>query len=397
VVDLRDWARETFGGTGEELLDASVYSNEDLRKDIIKLEDEQKRLEKKMDNHRRQYKALINEGAEASEMKRKKLAQKAKMEKKKLAVQKKKYDSNTVKLGIMLSVQGMREILDESQDVANLEFDEVMDDTDAQQIQSKVMERMASFGVEMEHIQEIGDALDVPIMEGGMDVDTSEEEELMTEFAAGQFDVGDLDVAPEATLDPDLGPSFDADVDDLGLDVDEPDFALEEAPLVEPVVREVPEHGLLEVDLEREDERLASLTLDDDGYAARWTQAVSIEDVLEWVTADDGVADDPKAEAFFRGGETGDPERVTASLSAVREDERFPDHCGFLAVAGDVFELAWEDDEGVDGAEVTVSVDGTSPEPFRRTYRRRDGLSHDELAAVLGRAEDFFEAGVDDE
>jgi hypothetical protein len=225
VVDLRDWARETFGGTGEELLDASVYSNEDLRKDIIKLEDEQKRLEKKMDNHRRQYKALINEGAEASEMKRKKLAQKAKMEKKKLAVQKKKYDSNTVKLGIMLSVQGMREILDESQDVANLEFDEVMDDTDAQQIQSKVMERMASFGVEMEHIQEIGDALDVPIMEGGMDVDTSEEEELMEDMAARDMSEEEIDVEDE--IDEDVGSDVDFDVDEFDdVDIDEEELEI---------------------------------------------------------------------------------------------------------------------------------------------------------------------------
>lgn len=225
MPELRDWVSQKFGGTGTTLLDESVYSTEDLRKDVIKLEHEQKRLEKKMDNHRRQYKALIKEGAEASEMERKKLAQKAKMEKKKLAIQKKKYKSNNVKLGTMLSVQGMREIMDESQDVANLEFDEVMDDTNAQEIQSKVMERMATFGVEMEQIQEIGDALDVPIMEDGLDVDTSQEEELMADMAARDMSEEEIDV--ESEIEDEIGTGVDVDVggvDDFDdIDVDDID------------------------------------------------------------------------------------------------------------------------------------------------------------------------------
>lgn len=217
MPELRDWVSQKFGGTGATLLDESVYSTEDLSKDIIKLEHEQKKIENKMDDHRRQYKALIKEGAEASEMERKKLAQKAKMEKKKLAIQKKKYKSNNVKLGTMLSVQGMREIMDESRDVANLEFDEVMDDAAAHQIESKVVERMSDFGFEMQQIQAIGDALDVPIMDesgmGGVEAQASEEERLMEDMAARDMSEDEIDV--ESEIDEEVVTGVDVDVGDV--------------------------------------------------------------------------------------------------------------------------------------------------------------------------------------
>lgn len=226
-MELRNWVTETFGGTGKTLLDERVYSSEELRKDIIKLEHEQKRLEDDLDGHRKQYKALIKEGANASEMQRKKLAQKAKLEKKKLAIKKKKYRANNVKLGTMLSVQGMREIMD-SQDVAgdaDLAFDEVMGDANAQELQGKIVDRMAAFGVEMEDIQEISDALDVPILDDQLEVDSSDEEELMKEMAASGMSEEEIDVEDE--LDDEVGvdvgvgeTEFD-DLDDVDIDESE--------------------------------------------------------------------------------------------------------------------------------------------------------------------------------
>ncbi|MFB6184293.1 MAG: hypothetical protein ABEI96_07035 [Haloarculaceae archaeon] len=221
MVELRDWVTDRFGGTGESLLDESVYSDKALRKDVIKLEHELKKLEGEMDKHGRQYKELLREGAEASEMQRKKYAQKAKFEKKKYAIKKKKYRAASVKLGTVLSIQGMREIMelqdDQGQDLA---LDQVMNDADAQEIQGQIMERMATFGVEMEDLQEIQNALDIPIMEDELEMDTGEEEQIMEEMAASEISEEQVDIDADVQVEADLGGEVDLDeLDDSELSI----------------------------------------------------------------------------------------------------------------------------------------------------------------------------------
>ncbi|OVE82830.1 hypothetical protein [Natronolimnobius baerhuensis] len=224
-MELRNWVQDRFGGTGQTLLDEDVYSHTDIRKDITKLEHKLKKLENEMDQHSRTYKKLLKEGAEVSDLKRKKYAQKAKFEKKKYAIKKKKYRANSVKLGTILSIQGMREIM-EVQNEDDIALDNAMDDADAQEIQSEIMERMAAFGIEMEDMEEIQEALDIPIMEDDIAMDVSEEEQLMQEMAASEISEEQVDIEMEAEVSADT--SDDAAIeDDLDLEeveIDEQEF-----------------------------------------------------------------------------------------------------------------------------------------------------------------------------
>lgn len=210
-MKLRDWVKERFGGTGKTLLDESVYSNKDLRKDISKLEHSLKKKEREMDKHRRKYKQLLQEGARASSMKRKKYAQKAKFEKKKYQIKKKQYRASSIKLGTLISIDGMREIMD-MHEQEDLEFDRVLDeDPDAQEIQARIMDQMAEFGLEMEDIQEIQEALDIPIMEDQLEMEAGEEMQTMEQIAASEISAEQVDI------DSDL----ETETDDIDVGMDE--------------------------------------------------------------------------------------------------------------------------------------------------------------------------------
>jgi hypothetical protein len=222
-MELRNWVQTKFGGTdGNALLDESQYGSTALRKDITKLEHSLKQQEKEMDEHHRKYKELLKEGANASELERKKYAQKAKFEKKKYSIKKKKYRASSIKYGTLLSVQGMREIMD-LQDTEDLAIDEQLDDADVSELQGQIMERMAAFGVEMEDMQEIQDALDVPLMDDDLATDTSEEEEIMEQMAASDISAEQVDIDAETDVDlgdTDLEEDLDVgEIDDTELEV----------------------------------------------------------------------------------------------------------------------------------------------------------------------------------
>lgn len=213
-MELRNWLQDRFGGTGQTLLDEAVYDDKEIRKDITKLEHKLKKLEKEMDKHGRQYKQLLKEGSEVGKLKRKKYAQKAKFEKKKYAIKKKKYRANSVKLGTILSIQGMREIM-ALHDQEDIGIDEAMDDANAQEIQSEIMERMAAFGIEMDDMQEIQEALDIPIMEQELEMNASEEEALMEDMAASDIAEEEVAIEMEAEV------SMEEDLEFGEVDLDE--------------------------------------------------------------------------------------------------------------------------------------------------------------------------------
>jgi len=221
-MELRSWLQDRYGGTGESLLDESVYSDKDLRMDISKLEHKLKKLEKEMDNHSQKYKKLLQEGANVGELKRKKYAQKAKFEKKKYAIKKKKYRASSVKLGTILSIQGMRDIM-EVQDEEGIVLDDAISDVDAQEIQGEIMERMAAFGIEMEDMQEIQEALDIPIMDDEMNMDVGEEEAIMQDLAASEISEEEVDVEMESDSSLTDGTGIDdgMDLDDVEVDLDD--------------------------------------------------------------------------------------------------------------------------------------------------------------------------------
>lgn len=213
-MELRQWVQERFGGTGKTLLNEDVYGTRDLRTDKAKLEQKLKKLEQEMDEHSRRYKKLLRKGADADEMQRRTLAQKAKFEKKKYEIAKKKHKANSIKLGTIISIQGMRDVMSMQED-GELEIDEVMGDIDTQELQSHIIEEMAQAGLELEDMEEIQKALDIPVLEDEVEMGASEELELMEEMAAGKVSEEQVDVESEVDVT-----TADVAVEDLDVDED---------------------------------------------------------------------------------------------------------------------------------------------------------------------------------
>ena len=218
-MELRDWVQDRFGAADETLLQESVYSTRELRKDKAKLEQILKQLENDMQTHGKKYKQLLQKGAEADDMSRSQYAQKAKFEKKKYEIKKKKHKANTIKLGTIISIEGMREIL-EMQDGEDMKIDDLMsNDINAQEVQSQIMDQMAEFGLELEDMQQIQDALDVPIMDDDLETGASEEMELMEEMAAGDLAEEHIDVEAELDDSADDVEIGSMDIEDDGLNI----------------------------------------------------------------------------------------------------------------------------------------------------------------------------------
>jgi hypothetical protein len=201
-MQLRDWVQERFGTTdAETLLDESVYSTNQLRTDKKKLEQSLKQLESDMDTHSEKYQKLLEEGANADEMRRRQYAQKAKFEKKKYEIKKKKHKANSIKLGTIISIEGMREVMDMHEN-QELGIDEAMSqDVNAREVQSQIMDQMAQFGLELEDMQEVQDALDVEILDEDLEDGASEELEAMERMAAGEISKEQVDVEQEVEVE----------------------------------------------------------------------------------------------------------------------------------------------------------------------------------------------------
>lgn len=216
---LRDWLAKKFGGTGRTLLDESVYSSKALKKDIKKLDHQHKRLEKAMNKHRRAYQDILEEGAQAPEFKREALARKANIEKKKFAIQKKKYKASSLKLAALVSIEGARDIMSMGDDL-DLEIDELLQDEDrVLDMQGQLMDRMVEFGLEIEDFQQIEDELDIPIMQDEFETETTEEKKIMDQIAAKQMSAEEVDIDVEVGSDDVMDEEFDEfdTVDEGGL------------------------------------------------------------------------------------------------------------------------------------------------------------------------------------
>ncbi|TQQ79927.1 hypothetical protein EGH24_10620 [Halonotius terrestris] len=218
-MDIRAWVRDRFGTADTAtLLDESVYSRKELRKDKTKLEQNLRQIESEMDKHAERYQKLLQKGAGAEEFRRKQYAQKAKFEKKKYEVKKKKHKTDSIKLGTIISIEGMREVLamqngsDES-----YELDRLLDDElNAQELQQQVMDQMAEFGLEIEDMKQVQEALDVEILDQDLETGADEELELMREMEAGEVSQEQIDINSAVEDD-----ELDDDLDDLDLDIEE--------------------------------------------------------------------------------------------------------------------------------------------------------------------------------
>lgn len=211
-MELRDWVQERFGtADAATLLDESVYSRKDLRRDKSKLEQSLNKAENEMEEHHERYQKLLEKGANADDVKQQQYAQKAKFEKKKYKIKKKKHKAKSVKLGTIISIEGMREVMS-MHDQEEYALDDVFDDDlDTQELQGEIMDQMAQFGLEMEDMQEVQDALDIEILDQDLEDGASEELELMQEMQAGDVSKEQIDIEDDVEVES----------DDIDIDIEE--------------------------------------------------------------------------------------------------------------------------------------------------------------------------------
>lgn len=224
-MQVRDWVQDYFGESANSLLDEGVYSDEDLRRDKIKLRKQRNRIEEEMNQYSNEYKELLQKGAQANELQRETYAKKAQIAKKKYKLKKKQYQKNSVILGTVVSVEGARELQD-MHDGDSTEIESIISerDVDVESVQEDMMNQMVEFDLDMELMQEVQEGLDIDVMTTDIGTEDSEEMDIMEEMAAGEISEEEIDV--EETVDTDAVDDVSLD-EDLGeVDIDDEDVEL---------------------------------------------------------------------------------------------------------------------------------------------------------------------------
>ena len=165
-MQVREQIKETLGIADKKtLLDEDVYSDQQLKKDKIRLERQRRQLDKEMGEYAAEYKQLIKQGAEVSEHQRPQLAQQAKIAKKKYKIKKQEYQKNSVVMATVVTVEGARELQKmHSEDTTEIETLIHESNVNAEKVQENMMDEMVQFELDMEVMQEVQESLDIDIM-----------------------------------------------------------------------------------------------------------------------------------------------------------------------------------------------------------------------------------------
>lgn len=209
---------QNFFGTDDvnTLLDESVYSSQDLKEDKIRLRRQRKTIQKEMDDYGEEYKELLQKGSQADSLDRQRIAQKAKMAKKKYKIKKQQYKKNSLVLGTVVTVEGARELMEMHDGANQSNLEAIMQDNDvnADQVQEEMMDQMIQFELDMDVMQEVQQSLDLDIMSTEMDVEGGDELERMEEMAAGDVSEEQIDLDDEVQVDTEDALSSGLDLDD---------------------------------------------------------------------------------------------------------------------------------------------------------------------------------------
>lgn len=210
-METRDWIQEKFGTNDpESLLDEDVYSTKELRQDKKQLQITLNRIANGLEEHEQKYKKLLKAGKNAdTEADRRQYATKAKFEKKKYKAKKKKHKATSIKLGTIVAVEGMRDILEMQHEVP-LSLEAELEDVDTQELESQIIDEMAAFGLEIDDMKEVQQALDIEILDDDLETEVSEELQLMREMEAEELQ--DDQIQLDAETDDEIG-DLDVDVD----------------------------------------------------------------------------------------------------------------------------------------------------------------------------------------
>jgi len=79
----------------------------------------------------------------------------------------------------------------------------MQDDINAQEVQADIMDQMAQFGLDIEDMKQVQDALDVEILDDELEEGASEELEVIEEMAAGEVSGEQIDIDEEVDIESD--------------------------------------------------------------------------------------------------------------------------------------------------------------------------------------------------
>lgn len=219
-MQLRSWIQDQFGST-ETLLDESVYSEQDIKEDKIRLRQQRQRILKEMNEYGAEYQRLLEEGAQASEMEAQQYAQQAKIAKKKYKIKQQQYQKNSVQMATVVTVEGARELMSMTEtNTTNIEDVLGDDKVDFTNVQEQMMDSMVEYELDMDMMMEVQDALDIDIIGADVDMGSSNKEmEIINQIREGDMEAEQVDIDHEVddqqvepSLEEDMGISLDEDI-----------------------------------------------------------------------------------------------------------------------------------------------------------------------------------------
>lgn len=213
---------------GDNAPDIDELSRKEIRKRIIKEEQNLDKVSDDLEKRREQYREHLQRGAKSPEETRRVHAIKARLEKFKSKVQTLERNKAVKNLTMWEMARGYKEIQSLLNEVeAEISPDEILD-FDATDLQADVQEMTADLQAEMREIESMMQSFETS--DHSASIGTTKEEELMDRIAAGEVDVDDLDVEGPEVVPEDT--DTDSDIQQVGFegggDMDMDDFDLGE-------------------------------------------------------------------------------------------------------------------------------------------------------------------------
>jgi len=174
---VRDWIESKFGTEEvKSLLNEEVYSQRELKKDRKKLQKRRRDLSDEIEETSNEYRDLVKTAAEVPESQRDPYVKQAKIAKQKYKIKKHQYRKNSALMATLISIKGARN-LQGMTDEHHTKLESLLHDesVDASDIQDDMFDEMMEFGLTMDTMQEVQDALDFEVMGPDMESDLDED------------------------------------------------------------------------------------------------------------------------------------------------------------------------------------------------------------------------------
>lgn len=387
-MDVTDWIEAAFDTENHEsLFDLEFYSDRELREYKIKIKRKRAHLEKELEKYENKYKQLLDRGADASDIERRQFAQRAKLTKRRYEIIEKKYRKQGVILATLITIEGIRELLEQQdEDMSNIASIVADAEADVDALRETFQNQMAQHDLDVEMMQEVQRNLDIDVLPSESTLSATDEVALIDSVAAGDLDAdsvaidqdideidpgtGEIELteSPE-TEDPDVLSNIE-DTDDPTTDVNRTD------------------DDRLEIDIYAADERTARIRNYDARVSTTWTTETGPTRFVETVSSTLDITDRISMEASWETSD-GEIERGTGTVEELEHADWFPDACRFLVIEGPDLEVRWGDDPGQEDVfEVSVTTESERAESavsdlLRETLRNE--LSVELLEKLMGR------------